>query len=401
MFELFIAKRYLRAKHSLNLISFISLISVFGITIGVAALIIVLSVFNGFSSLVVKNLIEFEPHIRILNKENADIFKIDSLLGSISEISYYEEYAEGKVILFNNGKYEVITLKGLNLSDKNNEGIAKKIVSGSYPRTSDSGILISSILAIRLGVFTGDTLIVSSFSNIEKVFLNFGIPQSKKFVITGIFETNSRDIDFFFSFTDKESAEKIFGMKGIVSGYEIRLKDLSDTDRIKAKIESGESLNVTVYSWYDLHKDLYDVMMIERWTAYVILCLIIAVATFNILGSLAMFVIEKKKDIGVLKSMGAERKSIVKIFIFEGLLIGAAGTIIGLVIGLAVCYIQLSYKVYPLDPSRYIIDAIPIEISIIDVVAVSSVSVILSLAAAVLPAVKASSGSIIEAIKWE
>jgi lipoprotein-releasing system permease protein len=142
-------------------------------------------------------------------------------------------------------------------------------------------------------------------------------------------------------------------------------------------------------------------MQVERWTAYIILSLIIAVATFNILGSLSMSVIEKRRDIGILRSMGATEKSILKIFMFEGLLIGILGTLLGVILGYLVCYIQIHYNIYPLDPTQYKIDSLPIEIKISDFFFISGASMLLSFLASLYPSKKAAKVNPINAIKWE
>ncbi|OGU43116.1 MAG: hypothetical protein A2000_06495 [Ignavibacteria bacterium GWB2_36_8] len=142
-------------------------------------------------------------------------------------------------------------------------------------------------------------------------------------------------------------------------------------------------------------------MQIERWSAYIILSLIIAVATFNILGSLSMSVIEKKRDIGVLRSVGAGEKSIVKIFMFEGLLIGVIGTLAGIFIGYLVCYLQINYNIYPLDPTQYKIDSLPLQLRLSDFFYISGASMLLSFLASLYPAKKAASVNIVESIKWE
>jgi lipoprotein-releasing system permease protein len=142
-------------------------------------------------------------------------------------------------------------------------------------------------------------------------------------------------------------------------------------------------------------------MKIERWSAYLILCLIVGVATFNVLGSLTMGVIEKKRDVGVLKSLGATRTSITRIFMFEGLLVGSIGTSLGLCLGLIVCYLQIHYQLFPLDPNVYIIPAIPVEVRWIDFIAVTVASMLLSTLASLYPARRASVLLPINAIRWE
>ena len=159
--------------------------------------------------------------------------------------------------------------------------------------------------------------------------------------------------------------------------------------------------SIKIETWYDLHEELYGMMMIERWVAYILLCLIIAVATFNILGSLTMSVVEKQKDIGILRAMGTTENSIRKIFMLEGILVGIIGTVLGSLIGLGVCYLQINYNIYPLDPTKYIIDSLPMQVRVSDTIIIIITSLILSLLAAVYPAKKAAKTSLIDSIKWE
>ncbi|MEG8946105.1 ABC transporter permease [Rosettibacter firmus] len=409
MVELFIAKRYLRAKHKLNLITIISFLSTLGIAIGVAALIIVLSVFNGFGSLVTSILISFDPHIRISvidEKGFSKINELESSLKNISSIKTFYPYAEGKTIILNKRSYEIVTVKGIPASLKNEKwGIPTKIISGKFDLESKSNedkIILSLPLALRLSARIGDTIYVTSAYNIEKTITTFTIPLTRKFIITGLFETNNRDYDVSYAFTSLKSAQRLFGLKNNYTGYEIRLDKIENSEKVKKELQNILHANLfSINTWYDLHKDLYSVMTIERWSAYILLSLIIAVATFNIFASLTMTVLEKKKDIGILRSIGLEKKSILKIFMFEGILVGIIGTILGLTIGLLICYLQIKYNFYPLDPEKYIINAMPVKIKFTDVIAVSLMSMFLSFIASLYPAKRAANTIIIDSIKYE
>jgi len=187
-----------------------------------------------------------------------------------------------------------------------------------------------------------------------------------------------------------------------VQGYEAKLTDTDYSASVKNMLEERLNKNdFTISTWYDFHQELYSVMQIERWTAYIILSLIIAVATFNILGSLSMSVIEKQRDIGILRSMGVREKSILKIFMFEGILIGVIGTIIGVLLGYLICYIQINFNIYPLNPAQYKIDALPVELRVSDFFFISGASMLLSFLASLYPAKKAAKVNPINAIKWE
>lgn len=408
MIEFFVAKRYLRAKHKLNFITIISLLSTFGITIGVAALIIVLSVFNGFGSLVTSIMVSFDPHIRISVTDEKGFTQIDSvrqILSKEENISSYSQYVEGKVILLNKKSFEIVNLKGIEYTTENESwGVASKIISGDLDLKNDKidKIILGIPLALRLSSRVGDTITVTSAYNIEKTITSLSIPQTRKFIVAGIFESNNRDYDVSYVFTSVISAQRLFGLRGKITGYELRLNNFKQAESVKENLlEQIDSKLFSVNTWYDLHKQLYSVMQIERWAAYILLCLIIAVATFNIFASLTMTVIEKKKDIGILRTMGVNKKSILRIFMFEGILVGAIGTFIGIAIGSAVCYLQIKYNFYPLDSTKYIISALPVEVRVTDILAIGGMAMFLAFIASLYPAKRAAKTIIIESIKYE
>ncbi|MEW6652739.1 MAG: ABC transporter permease [Bacteroidota bacterium] len=404
MVEFFIAKKYSRAKHKLSFIGILSVISTLGITIGVAALVIVLSVFNGFGSIVTKILVSFDPHIKIVLTEKyteQDLSELQRSLQSLGEVDSAYPVLEGKTLFVNNKTYEVVNFKGVGISQEDQWSVSSKIISGEND-LSENKIIIGLALALKLGIRVGDTITVTSAYDIEKTITSLSLPQTKKFVISAIFESNNKDYDAAYAFSSLTSAKKLFGVKKSLTGFEIRLNDFNDAEKVKDQLEKIVNINsAAVQTWYDLHKQLYNVMLIERWAAYIILCLIIAVASFNIFASLTMTVLEKKRDIGILRSLGVKQDSIQKIFMLSGLMIGVAGTISGLIIGLLVCYLQINYKFYSLDPMKYIIDALPIQVKFSDILVISLMALFLSYIAAYFPAKQAAKTVIIDSIKYE
>ncbi|MDR3610199.1 MAG: ABC transporter permease [Ignavibacteriaceae bacterium] len=408
-FETFIAKRYLISKHKVNFITIISFLSIAGITIGVAALIVVLSVFNGFGSLVTSFLISFDPDVRIeiINPDlNFNIKDYQNKFSSVKEIRSYSPFVSGKVLAIRGRETQVINLKGITTgAGESIYDIKKNILFGKYDLSSLDGIprvLIGLRLADRLESLIGDTLTLISPSGIENVITETSLPKMQNFIVGGIYSSNNNDYDGNYIFSSIEPAQKLLGYGGRIQGIDFRLKDPKEANNVKEKL--AEFLNkeeFAIYTWFDFHRELYSVMQIERWTAYIILSLIIAVASFNILGSLSMSVIEKKRDIGILRSMGAEEKSIVKIFMFEGLLIGMVGTAAGSILGYFICFLQLKFKIYPLDPTQYKMDALPLMLQVSDFFYIAGVSMLLAFLAALIPAKRASKVNTIEAIKWE
>ncbi|MGE5365036.1 MAG: FtsX-like permease family protein [Bacteroidota bacterium] len=416
-YELFIAKRYIKSKHKLNFITIISVISTLGITLGVAALIVVLSVFNGFGGLVTSILVNFDPHIRITAaaEEGHDkMLSAGSRLKSISSISSIHPFVSGKAFITKGDLYSIVDLKGIDFTSKDKWSIQSSLKYGHLLRTKENsatgevtetdpdGIILGLNLATKLTSLIGDTVYLTSFNDLSRSAVSFAVPYSKKMVVRGVFESNNNDYDFYSVFTSLQNAQEVLGLGDDIHGYEIRLDDISKSNDVKQQISGVLDKRLfSVDSWYDLHRDLYMMMQIERWAAYVIVSLIIAVASFNLLGSMSMSVIEKKKDIGILRSMGAKDKSIMRIFMFEGLIVGVLGTISGSILGLLIVLAQKYLKFYPLDPTKYIIDALPVELRLGDFFAVAFMSLLLSFLASLYPARRSLKITLLDAIKWE
>lgn len=408
-YERFIAKRYLRSRRQLRFINIIMLVSVIGITVGVAALIIVLSVFNGFNSVVTNVLVGFDPHIRIEPASGKAMIYSDSLLAIMHEdprVVATSPYIASKALLMTSRVNRVVLVKGVVDSTVGTvSGLATSTVLGSFsfldnPETG--GIVLGLALADRLGTMVGSELTVVSPVGMDAMLTQFSEPPSRRCRVTGIYDSNNKDYDAHYAFISLDNARELFRFApGTVSGIELRTHTISQAVPVQTALKARLGPAYRVLSWYDLHKDLYSVMKIERWSAYIILCLIVGVASFNVLGSLTMGVIAKQRDIGVLKALGATNKSITRIFMVEGILVGVIGTIMGVVIGLGVCYAQIHYHLFPLDPTVYIIPAIPVEVRWSDFLAVAGASLALSGLASLYPARRAALLSPVEAIRWE
>jgi lipoprotein-releasing system permease protein len=403
--EQFIAKRYFISKHKLNFITVITLISTAGITIGVASLIVVLSVFNGFGSLVENLLTSLDPDLKIesVSKWDANFDKSNQLELIREKIKAISPYTIKRSLLESKYSQSVADLKGIeksqfyNLYDSNKINLYKS----SSRDSSTPGIFLGVILANELQVQLDDTITVYVPSSINSFLSGFAPISKNRFVVEGIFYSQNNQYDRSLAIIDlKDSFALIGGNDNLINGYEISLKNIDELDEVKKFIKETLS-DVIILEKYEIHKELFSVMKIERWVAYLLLSLIIAVATFNILSSLTMTVLEKKRDISIMKSLGISEKSILKIFLNEGAIIGAMGTILGLILGLLVCWLQLEFKIYPLDPTQYKIDSLPLEIQITDFFTVAFVSMSLSLLAAAFPSVRASKTNIIDGIKWE
>lgn len=406
--ESFIAWRYLKTKRKIRFINVIGVISIGGIAVGVAALLIALSVFNGFNGVVTAVLVGFDPHLRIERRggmPSADYGSIAHTLEAEKDIRAFSPFVSGKAMLTAQSFNQVVFVRGVDQAKIGDvSGLKRSVVLGSLVFKDTSGVpgvILGLALADRLASVVGSDIMIYSPYGIESAVAGMGAPQGTKFRVTAVFESNNRDYDANYAYVSVEAAQDMFRMSGKYSGVEMRLTDFSLADRVKSDLEAKIPAGYTVSTWYDLHQNLYAVMKIERWSAYVLLSLIILVATFNMLGSLTMSVVEKQRDIAALKSMGMEARRIVRVFLVEGIMIGVIGTVIGVAIGLVVLYLQLKYQIFPLDTTVYIIPAIPVEIRWTDFVAISFASLGMSFLAAYYPARRAAAVMPAEALRWE
>jgi len=407
-FEVQIARRYIRSKRGIRLINVIMLVSVVGITVGVAALVIVLSVFNGFNSVVTSVLVGFDPHIKIEPAKGNALSVADPLVQKLNEderIAAWSPFIQSKAILLSSNFSRVVFVKGVVDSLVGRvSGVRESIVLGQMDLRDleeNDGVVLGLTLADRLGATVGSEVFIVSPVGVDAMMLQFGQPHMKRCKVIGIYDSNNKDYDALYAFVSLGLSRRLFAYGNDVSGIEVRLRDIEEANEVKQRLQNDLGDQYVVSTWYDLHKDLYSVMKIERWTAYIILSMIIGVAMFNVLGSLTMGVIAKRRDIGLLKTMGATRSSVTRVFLIEGVLVSVLGTIIGAVIGLVVCYLQITYELFPLDTSVYIIPAIPVEIHWSDVGIIFATSVLFSAAASAYPAMRAARLVIVDAIRWE
>jgi lipoprotein-releasing system permease protein len=272
---------------------------------------------------------------------------------------------------------------------------AKKEINGEVYRP----ILLGKYLADRLLATNLDDIVILMTLPKEGGILSQ--PRVMKFYVAGIVEFGYYEYDRISSFISLDAAQQLFDMPAGVSWIEIKVDDYEHADKVAKILESELGYPYTTQTWFELNRSLFSWMEIEKWGAFVILSLIIMVAAFNIISSLIMIVMEKTREIGILKSMGATSSSIMKIFMIEGIVIGLIGTVTGSILGYLIGFMQLKYKIISLPSDVYIIDALPIQMHAFDFVAISTVAMILCFLASVYPAYKASRLYPVEAIRYE
>jgi lipoprotein-releasing system permease protein len=406
-YEHLIALRYLLSKKNLKFVSIISAISITGVTIGVAALVVVLSVFNGFGGLVSSILINFDPHLRIESTLPMDPDGSGPMMEYISHLPHVKAcspFVGGKALIVSKNVNRVVNIRGLETSKiPLVSGLSDKLVLGSVnlDEKQKGGIVLGLVLADRLGVVIDDTISIVSPSGAELATMQLSLPIIRRFRVVGIYESNNKDYDGYYAFTNLAGAQSLFGRAGRIDGIDIRFDHIDNADRMRNEIQKKYGNVFRYLTWYDLHHELFTVMQIERWCAYIVLCLIIAVASFNLLGSLTMTVLEKRRDIGILKSMGASSASLKKIFGLQGFFVGIVGTIAGSIIGLLIVYLQYRYHLVALDTTIYIIPAMPVEVHITDILVIALAAIGLCSLASRLPAQRAANLDPVKAIRWE
>jgi lipoprotein-releasing system permease protein len=405
--EFFIAKRYLFSKRKVSFITIISAISIIGVTIGVAAMIIVLSVFNGFHNKVSSILIGFDPHIRIESNNNAKMENYESVLGSVKDLGIKNSspFTLNKGMLSKKNSNKVIFIKGVDEENIDKVSGVKSLVQlGKFDLKNDGdfgSIVLGLALADQLRSYIGDTITILSPVGLEYSLTQFVEPITKEFIVTGIYDSENREYDSKYAYISITNAQNLFKLGNAVSGIEIRLDDINKSDDVKILIQNNLGNKYNVLTWYDLHLDFYSILKIERWVAFIILSLIIAVASFNILGSLTMTVIEKKRDIGILKAMGASDNTIPRIFLVEGLVVGLIGMFACSFLGGRIILAQKYFEFYKLDSSIYKISALPVMINITDFIFVPLAALLLCFLASLYPARRAAKLNPVESIRWE
>lgn len=408
-FERFIAKRYLVKKKKIQFSTIITFISIIGVSIGVAAIIAVLSVFNGFQKYQITALTGFDPHIRIEPSQDNSSFDYSRVISKISgekNITGIAPFTINKGVVASSKNNAVVFIKGVDDKKINDvSDVAEETRIGDFKFNDNEnvgGIILGLNLAAQnLGIRINDTVTVLSTAGMEKALTQIVQPKSLKFVVRGIYNANNRDYNKLYAFISIPYSQRLFDMGNSVSGIELRLSDIDKSGDVKENLTKILGSGYNISTWFDMHQEFYSVLITEHWTAYIILTLIIAVAAFAILGSLTMTVIEKKRDIGILKAMGSNNKSIVRIFMFEGILIGIYGTVIGCLLGLGICYMQIKFKLYSFNPFEYGIDSLPVSLRYSDFIAVGIAAIFLSFAASLYPALKAAKLEPIKAIRWE
>jgi lipoprotein-releasing system permease protein len=403
-----IAARYLRTKRQSGFITLLTGISVAGVALGVTALLTVLAVMNGFENEVQSRIAGTDAHVVLLGETVAGIQQFDTLAaraGRLPGVLGAAPFTYTKAMVLHEGLAEGLVVKGVDLAaERGVTTVAQNIQPplAGIPAEDESGlpgIVLGVELADRLSTRVGDVVVLASLAGGERSALGFA-PRLKKFRLVGLFASGLYTYDSSFGFISIPAAQEFFRLGDSVTGIEIRLADMFDAPRAADAIVSAlDSPGLRANNWIELNRNLFTWMKLEKTVMFLILALIVLVAAFNIVSTLYMVVLEKRRDIGVLKSMGASRGMILRIFLVEGLLIGGLGTLLGVILGSVLIAILDRYPVVRLPGDVYFIERLPVLPQAGDFAAVILAALVLCLAAALQPAWRAASLDPVEAIR--
>jgi lipoprotein-releasing system permease protein len=391
----FISKRYLVSKKSHNVINIISGISVTGVMIGTMALIVVLSVFNGFEDLVKSLYSSFNPDLVISVKEGKT-FDPAALpadrISSIPGVASFTEVVEENALLKNRAEQFIVTLKGVSSDFLENNPLDSMLVDGEFTLERNGadfaimGYLVAYHLGIRINDFS-NPLTVYIPKRTKKTYTTFDQSFNIGQIVPSAVFSVQQEMDSKYVIVPIGFARKLLDYTNEVTSIEIRLGRDSDPDKVDRQVRALAGDRFTVKNRFQQQELLYKIMKSEKWAIFFILTFIIIIAAFNIVGSLSMLILEKRKDIAVLHSLGADERRIRKIFFSEGMLITLAGTLSGLIVGLILCLVQIKFGLIKLgnDASAFVIPYYPVKLQLTDFIAVFAIVLVIGLAAAWYP----------------
>ena len=415
-YELFVSLRYLRAKRKQTFISVISFISIAGITLGVAALIVVLAVMTGFHDGVRQQILGNVPHV-LVQKHGENLSDPEVVVAKVKAASPHvlnaSPFVSKEAMLLSRRNVAAVNVKGIERKNKIfRQGFLTEAGADVEellykPESATPGILIGLDTATTLGVAVGDSINV-----IPPMFTitPFGmIPKMKPFRIVGIFKQRGGFIDSYFAYIDLKQAQQFFDLGDDVTGVEIEVDSFDQAAPVAQLLRQEYKFPHAVRSWEDMFGSFLSALKLEKLGLFIVLGIIVLVAAFNIATTLIMVVMEKHRDIAILRSMGATSRSIMQIFVFEGLIIGTLGTLLGTGLGLVVAKnadalikgLEKLFSIKIFDQSVYGMEHFPSVVNSGDVIAVVVVAMSISLLATVYPAWRASRMDPAEALRYE
>ncbi|MBU4268259.1 MAG: ABC transporter permease [Acidobacteria bacterium] len=402
-FAWFIAVRYLTKGRKNSFISIISLVSILGIAIGVAALIIALSLINGFQNDIRNRILSSSAHIMVSDRF-ADGFTDYRALSHKLEKEFKGVKAVmpvvyGTVLVKGTGR-EVsgAIFRGLDLGRKKKEPWLAKLEFGRLP-ANDRELLLGREMALKLNLFAADScLIVSPQAALSPLGI---MPRFKKFRISGIFRSGLFEFDSGTVIAGLGAAQQLFSLKNKISYLQVNLDNIFSAEKVAARMRGHLGAQYAVITWMELNQSLYSALEMEKTVLFFTLTLIIIVASLNIIAGLILLVMQKIKDIGILLSYGTSAAQIRKIFFLQGAIIGLLGTALGVILGLGFCFLANRYELIQVPAEIYQVSFVPFRINFLDLAAVIVASLLISFSATLIPSRKAAAVDVVDAVKYE
>ena len=404
-FELFVARRYLTARRKQAFISVITSISVVGIAIGVAALVIAIALITGFQGDVQDKILGATSHVMVSDLGGQGLADYEGLAEKIRAIPGVESVTPvvyNTVLITGLGESSGALVKGIDF-DRERPGAAwlQKLEAGRIPDGEGprEGLLLGRELALRIGAQVGDVVdIVTASSTLSPLGL---LPKRKRFQVTGIFNTGLYEFDNATALVAIGLAQRLFGLEGRASYIQVKLRDIFAAPAVGEKIVAALPPVVYITTWMELNKSLFSALKLEKNIMCLTITLIVIVAALNIIATLILMVMEKTRDIGILMAMGATPQMINRIFFYQGALIGVIGTALGVLLGLGWCALANAFELIKIPVDIYQISYVPFRLRPLDLALIVGVTLLISFVSTLFPARRAAKIDPVVALKYE
>ncbi|MFL2990346.1 MAG: ABC transporter permease [Cytophagales bacterium] len=401
-----IASKYIFSKKNKTFINFLSIFSIASLAVGTAAMIIILSVFNGLEESLKSIYRDFDPDLKIISSDGSYIRnELANEIYTINNVDVITPFIENKSLLQNNGKEVVSFIKGVDKTFINQGRVVNNLTEGEFNlfNQKSKNTIIGRGIKYGLGINTNSNFesitafVLNDSIKITPQMLNSKIYQKNKLNVVGVFAIEN-NFDSNYIFTSLSTAQNIFNKENMISGYEIKLKDINQVNKSKDDIKKVIGKELKVLSFSEIRGGLYKILETEKLVVYAIFSMILVLSSLNIFFLLIMMSVEKKKDISVMYSLGIKKKTVRYAFILQGVLIGLSGIIIGLFVGVIISLIQHETGFVKINLPNSIISAYPIQVKVIDLVLITSIVLTISTIASIFPSMITSSKKNFETI---
>lgn len=389
-YESFIARRNLSSRHRTGFISFVTFIAILGVAIGTMVLIIALAIITGFERKLEETLVGFSSHIQVVGFQNQPLRDYQANLVTLREtdgIRHVAPFIQREGMIRSREGFEGILMKGLEEevdASLMQEYVTSGVFDLSEQEPNRGGIIIGEQLARRLAVDLGDRLTIFALEQAEGTVIGFA--RAAQFIVTGIYETGMAEYDDIYVFVDLSAAQRMLRMDGLVSGYDIMVNDIDRIHSISEGLFTKLGYPHYPRTMYQMYRHLFTWIELQKKPIPIILGLIILVASVNIIGTMLMLVMEKTNQIGTLKALGMTRRSIGKIFVIDGMIIGVVGVIIGNLTGFILSFIQYQYQIIAIPGEIYYMNYVPIAIEPLHYLIVTAVALAMCFVCSIVPA---------------